>query len=809
MKNLILTLVSLLGSGHQLHAQQWQPLGPDGANWPCEESFGRDGFVVDPSGAPLIAFRGSSLDYRLTVRRWSGSSWFTVGDAGFTNALSDPCLATDDLGNPFVAYMDQENGGRISVRQWIGGGWEFVGVPGFTIAGAVPSGLEVDAQGRPVVLFVDNTQGERLSVWHWTGMIWEPIGQQGFSLGRVGDLDLALDGSGDPVVAYRDDANGKRTTVQRWNGNAWEYVGSAGFSPDSAMYQSIALDAADNPVVAYQEKGFTYRDHTTVQRWNGAAWEFVGDRGFSNNFTRCQAIAVGSSGDPIVAYLDQVSDGGHVKVQKWNGSVWQQCGIEEGPLGLFSLGLGLEPSGEPIIGYTNLYYGGRETVQKWDGVSWIALGELGFSVEEEVVGANKVSLALDTSDAPVVVYSDAAYSNRLSMQRWNGSSWERVGPAGFVQGGSSSSFKISSTGVPVVAYQDGIYGKASVSSWNGSSWQLVGPSQFSDMQAYYLDLALDPEGGPTVAYQDRANGYKTTVRRWNGSEWEVLGQQGFSYEAAWNQRVAVDTLGTPYVAHRSGASDRASVHRWNGSSWQGLSTYGFATRLGSDISMILDRSGNPILAYVSSVGVTVQRWNGSAWDLLGSQGIASDDARYLSLTLDTAGLPLLAYKDAEASGGGTVQRWNGSSWEMLGSPGFTSLLTAESKGWIQVDGSGRVIVAFSSGGAYAMTYPGDTTGLSEIDSLESDLNILSIGPNPNSGQELQVRLAGLPSGLSTVHLELCDPSGRNVGALVLPAQQGEVNAKFMLPPGLPSGLYIVSVLAGDARWMAKLVISKQ
>lgn len=804
-RNLLkLFFMTLVCTGYQLRAQDWVPLGPDDNNWPCDQDFGNDGFVLDPLGNPVIAYRGAYLDYGITVRRWSGSHWYTVGPIGFANSSNGPCLATDAQGGFFVAYQDPDNGYRISVQQWSGGAWQLVGPPGFTAGQASPSGIEVDAFDRPVVAFIDNTQGYRVSVWRWNGMNWESIGSPGFSAGDVGYLDLAVDSSGDPVVAYRDNVNGKRTTVQRWNGSVWGLVGIAGFSPDSANYQQVALDADGNPVVVYQEIGLTSYNHTTVQRWDGASWVVVGPRGFSEDWARSQSIAIGPSGELVVAYLDDSFDGYHVSVVRWSGSDWQQYG-GEGPRGLFSLGLAIGPTGTPMVAYSNLSYGGRTTVQNWNGGSWVVLGELGFSVEGATTEANKVSLALDPSGKPVVAYSDAAHYNKLTVRRWNGASWQCIGEPGFAQGGGSSCLAIDHSGRPVVAHQDGPYSKASVRRWNGTTWELIGPAEFSVMQAYYIDLTLDADGDPVVAYQDRANGYKTTVQRWNGSSWEVIGPSGFTTEAAYKQALVLDDSGNPIVAHYYSAQTRVVVHRWDGSAWQVLSAAGIDTWNYTSTSLVLDGTGAPVLAYSSPSGehdVTVRRWNGSIWELLGSGSFGSEYPNNLCLTVDTTGSPLLAYDDGKV----TVQRWSGTSWELVGSPRFTSAITSELKHWLQVDSEGRVIVAFVSGGAYAKAYP---VGYPVVDhAIVSIGDVLNLGPNPNTGEVLWISLGGLSATTESVAAELQDMSGRCISVQSLPVASGELNSRFALPVGLASGMYVASVSVDGSRWSARLVVAK-
>ena len=155
----LLLLAVIVGWLPRVSAQEWVPLGPDDNNWPCEETFGTDGFVLDAIGNPVVAFGGEYQDYGITVRRWSGSHWCTLGPAEFANSWGGPCLASDGQGGYFVAYQDPVNGYKISVRQWIGNGWQLVGAPGFTPGEATPSGIEIDPQGRPVIAFTDITQG--------------------------------------------------------------------------------------------------------------------------------------------------------------------------------------------------------------------------------------------------------------------------------------------------------------------------------------------------------------------------------------------------------------------------------------------------------------------------------------------------------------------------------------------------------------------------------------------------------------------------------------------------------------------------
>ncbi len=116
------------------------------------------------------------------------------------------------------------------------------------------------------------------------------------------------------------------------------------------------------------------------------------------------------------------------------------------------------------------------------------------------------AIALDASDIPYVAYGDGGNENRATVQRFNGSTWEVVGTAGFMVGAfSPNSLTFDSSDIPYVAYRDNGNGsKATVQRFNGSTWELVGTAGFSARSVdFNLSLALDSSGAPYVVYDSR------------------------------------------------------------------------------------------------------------------------------------------------------------------------------------------------------------------------------------------------------------------------------------------------------------------
>ena len=127
--------------------------------------------------------------------------------------------------------------------------------------------------------------------------------------------------------------------------------------------------------------------------------------------------------------------------------------------------------------------------------------------------------------------------------------WAVVGTAGFsALGANYVSLTLDSSGTPFVAYQDGgNANKATVQKFVSGSWTVVGTAGFSAGQAFFTSLALDSTGTPFVAYQDSNAGGKATVQKFVAGSWTVVGTAGFSAGQADFTSLALDSTGTPFV----------------------------------------------------------------------------------------------------------------------------------------------------------------------------------------------------------------------------------------------------------------------
>ena len=198
--------------------------------------------------------------------------------------------------------------------------------------------------------------------------------------------------------------------------------------------------------------------------------------------------------------------------------------------------------------------------------------------------------------------------------------WTVVGNAGFSAGQAYyTSLALDSTGTPFVAYQDGLFGKATVQKLVNGFWTVVGTAGFSAGRADYTSLALDSTGTPFVAYQDNGNGGKATVQKFDAGSWTVVGTAGFSAGPAFWTSLALDSTGTPFVAYRDSAnSNKATVQK------------------------LKSRAPLP----------------GQEWTEVGTAGCSAGTVDYTSLALDSTGTPFVAYEDGPNNFGATVQKYS-------------------------------------------------------------------------------------------------------------------------------------------------------
>ncbi|WP_417909235.1 hypothetical protein [Candidatus Electronema sp. PJ] len=282
--------------------------------------------------------------------------------------------------------------------------------------------------------------------------------------------------------------------------------------------------------------------------------------------------------------------------------------------------------------------------------------------------------------------------------------WVQVGQPGFSPGQALFiDLAVDSNDIPYVAYKDyANTDKAIVMRFDGTNWVQVGNEGFSAGEVWDTKLAIDKNGTPYIAYVDGANGYRSSVMRFDGTNWVQVGEAGFSPAYVAYLDFTLDANGTPYITYTDSANgNRISVMRFDGTDWVQVGEAGFSAGLTQDKRLAIDHSGTPYVAYMDwdgidgdSAKINAMRFDGTNWMQVGKAGFAPS-AVPASLAIDRRGTPYLAYADGMNGGKASVMRFDGTNWVRIGKAGFSpgQALNID----MALDRSGRPHVAYVNG----------------------------------------------------------------------------------------------------------------
>ena len=482
---------------------------------------------------------------------------------------------------------------------------------------------------------------------------------------------VVVDGSGNLYIGGEFNLAGDviGNHVAKWNGSSWSALGSG----MNGVVRALAVSGSD----VYAGGSFTTAGGsaaTNIAKWDGSNWSALG----SGMNEWVSALAV--SGNDLYVGGRFTTAGGlaATNVAKWNGSSWSALGS----------GIGGGAFGGPSVAAlavsgSDLYVGGAFTtaggsaansIAKWDGSSWSALGS-GLSGGE--YGPRVSALAVSGND----VYAGGSFTTAgglaaTNVAKWNGSSWSALGSG--LGDGYHTVIGLAVSGSDL--YAGGNFTTAGGSSanfiakWNGSSWSALGsgighgPGQITEVSA------LAVSGGDLYAggrFSTAGGSAATNVAKRNGSSWSALGSGIGNVPGKITEVSALAVSGSDlYVGGyftTAGGSAANSIAKWDGSSWSalgsGINDTVFALAVsGSDLY-----AGGYFTIAGGSAAKSIAKWDGSSWSALGSGlGGGSRDVYALAVS----GSDLYAGGGFTTAGGSAakyIAKWNGSSWSALGS----------------------------------------------------------------------------------------------------------------------------------------------
>ena len=786
-----------------LQAQEWEPLGPDDFNQISPEFTPNQSFVLQSSdGTSYEAYANweTYIGYKISVKKWNGNKWEFVGEEGFGRGSSyNFPLALDHSGNLYIAYNDGENNYKITVKKYNGSAWEIIGTAGFADGTSVINDLAVNSSGVPYVAYIN--QSYNLIVKKWDGNSWINLGTEEFSTfsNIYGPFSFELDPFDIPYVAYTDEEY--KSIVKKWNGSTWETVGAPILIEEVAFFR-LKLDISGVPYVSYLSLDGSIIK-LSVNKWNGSDWETVASAGLpesewdiTNMF-----LSLDPNGKPFIAYSYRsfylYEDRQVVTVKKWNGNSWENVGDEKFLIPPYILYyLEIDSSGDPYVSYMeNSIH--KPVVKKYYGNTWEIIGDKRISVGTV---APDISLELNPSDIPFIAYIDHGSGYKGTLKKWNGNTWENFGTeisieSGMVDGLGCISLAFDASEAPFVAYIDGVSGKAMVKKWTGSTWETIGTAGFSIGNPYSINIVLDSNGKPYVAYFDEGNNYKVTVKMLNGNTWETVGDIGSSVEWYRNLSLTLDDLGNPYIAFPDFENgSNLVVKKWTGSTWETIGEESSNSGPVYETYLIFNSNDLPYVAYSNDSDgrrVTVKKWNNTIWETVGSEGISLGEAYSISLKFDAVDNPYIAYLDRGYGDKSVAKKWDGNTWETVGNEGFSAgMIYCIS---LVIDESGNLIVAYGSSDPFVKKFATGVVSLSKY-TAASDIFIY---PNPTSDF---VRVE-MDKNYVSITIEIYDILGKKL--ITVKEDVENINIR-----NLRNGIYFLKLITDKGEASIKFIVKK-
>jgi len=332
---------------------------------------------------------------------------------------------------------------------------------------------------------------------------WQPVGALGFSAGETYAFDIAADG-GVVWAAYRDSVAGNRVTVQRYQGCQWTPVGGVGLSAGEInMDPSISLYEG-KPWVAYADASLW--DTVVVKQYGGAGWMVVGGPNSLGKPTNALSLRV-VNGLPYVA-MARADSFYRPSVMRFDTVQWEPLGDEFlSDVGTQALDLFLY-KGFIGVAFGDGNQGGAVTARHFDAAKqeWTALGPDGITPGE----ARPLSVA-SAGDVVWAAYADSTAMSKVSVMKFDGTSWEQAGPAGFsTDAAKSVSIGADYNGIPYLVIES-VPGKVEVFSYEGGEWFPLGDASPYLYLADEPVLHVSPEGTVYLAFSDQAAGGKLSV----------------------------------------------------------------------------------------------------------------------------------------------------------------------------------------------------------------------------------------------------------------------------------------------------------
>ncbi|MCY1031604.1 malectin domain-containing carbohydrate-binding protein [Corallococcus sp. BB11-1] len=387
-------------SAIEVSSVSWQPLGDPRGQLYIRGDVTLPQVAMDTTMRPYVAHLERTGFYSneniLRVERWDGDlssspwngSWTALDVPGGTPApitrTQSFAFIVDGSGAPVVAHDEFFSSYALNVSRWSGNAWEPLGPPqkadGYgSWADETSQVLARGSDGQPILAFLAHSfSNSSLVVRHWTGSAWEsyPSAQGLPTNDHLSSLSLASHPAGGPVLAWMEFGFEPSLTrvlrVAHWTGGDWVMLSDAGLpiTPGSTVdAPKVYVSNAGVIFVAwnqYNPPGTANEgSEIRVARWNNGAWVALGGGvSIQRKAVEQPRMFADSSGRVTLLWAEMTgapgAPGNPLYLRKWNGTTWATVGGSATPVavtpdGYFSLAP--DKRGLPLLTWPGTHQG--------------------------------------------------------------------------------------------------------------------------------------------------------------------------------------------------------------------------------------------------------------------------------------------------------------------------------------------------------------------------------------------------------------------------------------------------------------------
>lgn len=237
----------------------------------------------------------------------------------------------------------------------------------------------------------------------------------------------------------------------------------------------------------------------------------------------------------------------------------------------------------------------------------------GFGTAIEGVIARDVAVG---PDGELYVSFQRYETGACWVARWNGASWDRLGPEFF---GEGTKLLVTTNGTIFVAGAFSYNGINAIARLEGTAWQPLGTGLQGGQSRTDVFGMIEMANGDLIVAGNFATAGGIAVghiARWNGSTWSALGE-GLNAPASSLVKAADGSVIVGGGFAMAGTTVVGGLARWNGASWSGFG--GGTTAPAWALGVLAD--GSVIASDRTTQAGTVarvRRWNGAGWSTVGS-----------------------------------------------------------------------------------------------------------------------------------------------------------------------------------------------